>query len=112
MAAGTTGGVRVINNIIYGFTTGVNHADSGNLAGYSDYNAYFNNTTARTNWLTGANDIATNPGFANTSSNNYAVSATMKFKGFPGVFPGALTTGYLDIGAVQRHEYGKTVNKK
>lgn len=43
------------------------------------------------------------------TGNNFAVSPTMKNLGFPGIFPAALTTGHLDIGAVQRHEYGRPI---
>lgn len=43
------------------------------------------------------------------TGNNFAVSPTMKNLGFPGLFPGSLTTGHLDIGAVQRHEYGRPI---
>ncbi len=39
-----------------------------------------------------------------TTGHNFAVGANMKAFGFPGVFPAALTTGYIDIGAVQRIE--------
>lgn len=35
---------------------------------------------------------------------NFAVGTNMKAVAFPGAFPGANTTGYLDIGAVQRQE--------
>ncbi len=37
---------------------------------------------------------------------NYAVGANMKAAGFPGTFPGGGSTGYMDIGAVQREEQG------
>ena len=52
--------VRVINNILYGFTTGVSYADTSS-EGFDDYNDYFNNTA---NWQKGSNDVAINPAFA------------------------------------------------
>lgn len=38
--------------------------------------------------------------------NNFAVGTNMKAIAYPGVFPGGLTTGYLDAGAAQRQETG------
>jgi hypothetical protein len=37
---------------------------------------------------------------------NFAVGTNLKAVGYPGVFPAALTTGFTDIGAVQREEQG------
>lgn len=48
MVTGHTG-LRLINSIIYGWTTGVNHADSAQLASFDWYNVYYNNTTNATN---------------------------------------------------------------
>lgn len=177
------------NNIIYGFVTGVTHADT-QTNGYDDYNNYFNNTndvSAAGQWQKGANDIAVNPSFTNvtqllgtagafaaggsklidttkdfialgvtagidiihirsgtgvtegmagivsistttnpndtlnlninhgtdvtadksysiTMGHNFAVGTNLKATGFPGTFQAGLTTGYMDIGAVQRQE--------
>jgi len=44
--------------------------------------------------------------FQVTTGRNFAIGTNLKAKGFLGAFPGALTTGYLDIGAVQRKEAG------
>lgn len=41
-----------------------------------------------------------------TLGHNFAVGTAMKATGYPGVFSGGLTTGYLDIGGVQRQEAG------
>lgn len=54
--------IAIFNNIIYGFVTGVAHADVQTI-GYDDYNDYYNNTTDVTNWQKGANCIATAPAF-------------------------------------------------
>lgn len=43
-----------------------------------------------------------------TTGHNFAIGTNLKAKGYPGVFPGGLTTGYTDIGAVQRQEPGAT----
>lgn len=51
----------------------------------------------------------TNISYFVRTGHNFAVSPTMKWKGFPGLFPAGFTTGYLDAGAAQRHEYGRPV---
>lgn len=39
-----------------------------------------------------------------TTGHNFNIGTNLKAQGFPGVFPGALTTGYMDVGAAQRQE--------
>ena len=41
-----------------------------------------------------------------TIGGNFGVGTNMKAVGFPGEFPAGLSTGYMDIGAVQRQEAG------
>ena len=177
----TTTDIFVLNNIIYGFVTGVSHADTQTIV-YLDYNDYFNNTTNRTNVATGSNDQALDPTFTSvaqvtgttatyagstltdaaanfsnvvddqdfvlivsgtglttancqylitshtattvttsqdagessasnwvhqvTTGRNFAIGTNLKALGFPGAFQAGLTTGYMDIGAVQRQEAG------
>ena len=100
-----TTGIRtlVMNNIISGFVTGINSAAvvTANLFRNNDL---FNNTTNYTNVTAGTGSITTDPGFTDAPNGNFAVGANMKAAAFPGAFPGALSTGYLDIGAVQRQE--------
>lgn len=62
---GTTD-IILINNIFYGFVTGVNHADVQTI-GFDNYNDYFNNTTDVSNWTKGANDSVLNPTFTNVA---------------------------------------------
>lgn len=171
----------VEDNIIYGCVTGVSWATNKN-GPWADYNDYFNNTTNRTNFLTGDHDLAVNPGFTNTTQitgttatttagnhlvqsgatfqtagvtagrdfiyiksgtgvtagiygiasvdsqtqittditltanatadktwqintgHDFSVGTNLKAQGYPGAFPAGLTTGYTDIGAVQRQE--------
>ena len=104
LLAATTGiNNTFMNNIIYGFTTGVNSNTAvGN--NFYNYNNIFNCTTPRTNVTAGPNDTALDPQFTDAPNGNFTVGANMKAIGFPGAFPGGLTTGYLDIGAVQRVE--------
>lgn len=57
--------IRILNNIIYGFATGVSHADSGQLVGYDDFNDYYNNDTDVTSWIKGSNCQSVDPEFTN-----------------------------------------------
>lgn len=50
--------------------------------------------------------------YQTATGHNFAVGPSMKRRATPIIFPGALTTSYPGIGAVQRREYGKPVNKK
>lgn len=61
-----SGRLIVMNNIFYGFVTGVSF-NTANDSNYSNYNDYFNNTTDRTNWKLGANDATVNPSFTNAT---------------------------------------------
>lgn len=65
LLTGTTD-FKILNTIIYGFVTGVTHADVQSV-GFDDYNDYFNNTTDVTNWTKGANSIAVNPAFTSVA---------------------------------------------
>lgn len=112
LASGSTGsnGLQVIaqNSIFYANGTyGVNVSNAGNLSSLGGFNAYGANGTAPTNnFPSGIGDVTltANPF---TSSTNFALNAAagggalLKATGYPGVFPGATTTGALDIGPVQ-----------
>ena len=68
-----------------------------------DYNTYFGNIgTSQTNALAGAHDTALNPGYVNAASGDYAIGSTLQAQGIPGIFPAGTSTGYTDMGAVQR----------
>lgn len=94
---------RFIGNIIYGFTTGVN-AGTNVGSNFWDYNNFYNNTTDRTNVTAGDNDLAVDPQFTDAAGGDFSIGTNLKAAGFPGAFPGSSTTGYLDVGAVQRTE--------
>lgn len=130
----TVKGVTIYNNSSHGITIAASQGDFARIfdcviysnGGYginsstaysqafSDYNAFGANTSgARNNWPTGPNDVAlsadpfTNAAVGNFSLNNTAGGgAACRAAGYPGVFPGGLTTGYLDIGAVQHQDSG------
>jgi hypothetical protein len=62
-----TTGIRLWNNIIYGFTTGVTHADSVNGC-TDDFNSFYNNTTNNTNWTINTNsNTVLNPSFTSVA---------------------------------------------
>lgn len=66
---------RIVNTIITGFVTGVNHA-STQTTGVDDFNDYYNNTTNATNWTLGANSITTNPTFTNVAQLSGTTAST------------------------------------
>lgn len=59
------------------------------------------------NYTASASDLTTDPLFTDGDAGNFALQATSPAKaaGYPGAFLGG-STGYLDIGAVQRQESG------
>jgi hypothetical protein len=101
----------LLNNIISNNTVGVRgHATAqASSAGFNDYNNYFGNGTDRTNWGTGANDLALDPQYVNAAGGDYTIGTNLKAKGYPvgGVNPlNGTTYSYLDSGAAQRQEAG------
>ena len=101
VAAGVTD-LRIMNNIIYGFVTGLTHATAGQTVGLENFNAYDNNTTDVTNFTLGSSSITTAITFTNAAGGNFApTSVNVMGTGYPGVnFPGGLTPASQTIGAV------------
>lgn len=98
----TSIGQVITNNIIYGFTTGINcFASTPSM--FIDFNNFYNCTTPRTNTDVGPNDTALNPGFTDAANGDFSTNSNMQSIALPGAFPGGLSTGYLDCGAVQSH---------
>ena len=101
--------MTVINSVFWG----TNSAQGGiivNSAGqpvYENWNAIFSSPgTPRSNITAGPNDVSltANPWVSATNfqlNNAAGGGALARGKGYPGVFPGGTTTGYLDMGAVQ-----------
>jgi len=104
------------NNIFYGnggfgcnLTTGSTYPG---LVVNAGNNAFGSNTSgARNNLPTESTDVAlTADPFVNTAGGNFALNntagggAALRAVGIPGVFPAGLTTGYMDIGAVQHQD--------
>lgn len=117
-SAETTTAATIIleNNIFYGNTTGgVNFAFASSGTDHrvitNKNNAYGGNGTDRTGLSAGTNDVALT-GDPFTSSTNWALNntagagAACRAAGFPGALMGGVTTGYLDIGAVQHQDSG------
>lgn len=103
--AASSANISMMNNIITGCVTGVNGAGSISVAS-TDYNNFYNNTTARTNWATGTNDIALDPGFTDAPNGNFAIGTNMQRVGGPATFPGGLTADVRDIGAAESNYSG------
>src|SRR5204863_5745937 len=81
---GVTAGIYGISSI----STTTNPSDTLNL----DINPGTNTTADKTYQI--------------TLGHNFAIGANLRALGFPGAFQASLTTGYADIGAVQRQEKG------
>lgn len=101
--ATTPVGVVITNNIIYGFTTGINSAAVVGT-NYYNHNNIYNCTTPLVNVTAGPNDVSINPQFTDAANGNFSIGVNLKALGSPGAFPAGLTTSYVDIGAAQRQE--------
>jgi len=97
----TNFGSTIINNILASCTIGLKDAQ---LTNFVDYNNYFNNGTDVQNATKGPHALALDPQFTNAPGGDFSIGANLKAGGFPGAFDGGLSTGYLDMGAVQRQE--------
>lgn len=67
--------VRVRGNIVSGFSTGIAHADAQSIA-FSDFNNLYNNTTASSNWQSGANSRALDPQFTSVAELSGSTATT------------------------------------
>lgn len=107
-------GGHMLNNMLMSNSGYGIHTENGLARAYEsvDYNAFFNNTSgARNVILAGPHDVTlTADPFINAAGNVYHLNTTagggaaLRAAGFPGLFPGGLTTGYLDIGAAQHQD--------
>lgn len=56
-----------LNNIIYGFTTGISQTTTQNKSNMGAFNDFYNNTTDTSLYYKDGSDIAVNPAFANVT---------------------------------------------
>ena len=109
--------VVLVSNIFYGNSAyGVDLPSTNVSSTFPNFsNAYGSNGTApRHNYSAGLEDVAltANP-FTNSGAGDYSLNAAggggaaCKGAGYPGVFPGAASTGVQDIGAVQASGAGR-----
>ena len=101
------------NNILS--TNGTGAGSTGNnviYVGLIDRNFYWNNTTARNNFITGPNDVTgSGDPFNGASSGDFSLNntagagAACRNAGFPGVLQRG-GTGYADIGALRHQDAG------
>lgn len=102
--AATTGiNNRFDNIIISGFVDPIKSAAVVGSNSYRYINIH-NCSNAVTNVTLGEGSGTDDPGFVDAPNGNFAVGTNMKATGGPAAFPGGLSTGYLDRGAVQRQE--------
>lgn len=102
---------QITNNLIS--NSGTYGIDAPNTLGDKalsvppDYNAFFNNPSGAIHFLSsGAHDVALSGspyvGAGDYGLNNTAgAGAACRGAGYPGLFPGGVTTGALDVGALQ-----------
>jgi hypothetical protein len=106
-------GQLVLNNIIYGSATvGINQSTAAIKNNEYDYNFYYGNlatTALLTEGLHSDETQTKNPGFVDAANGNFAIGSALKGDGYPGLFPGGLTTGYMSPGAVQPNPTVKKV---
>ncbi len=101
----------LVSNGAYGLTWA---ATQRNASLVWNYNAFYNNTSgARNNVIAGANDVTlTGSPFTDAAAGDFSLNntagagAACRAAGHPGLLPNGLTTGYLDIGAVQHQDSG------
>ena len=107
-ASGAT--FSIYNSIFYNNSTGISIGSASNntigSAAGSRSNAFGSNTNTHWNGSPGDVTLTANP-FTASGSGDYSLNSTagggaaLKGAGYPGIFPGATSTGSLDIGAVQ-----------
>lgn len=102
--AGGGYGMVYWGNIVSDCTTAADYATEYKNC-VVDYNDWYDSSTT-TNLTKGNNDQTVDPQFAGAGAGNFAIGTNLQGDGSPGAFPGALSTGYLDCGAVQREEAG------
>lgn len=98
IASSSTAIHNFLNNIVYGWTNGVNSGSA--ISEFSDFNIFNNCTTARTNWSTGSNDLTSNPNFVDAPNGDFRVGTNAQRVGYPSSIPGGLTSQIMNIGAV------------
>ncbi len=105
VTGGNVAAVPIFNNVSYGNTgKDINNLGAAGQLIFENYNAFVTST----NVTAGPNDVTLSADpFVAKASNNFALNQTAgggaacRDVGYPGVFPGAATTAYLDIGAAQ-----------
>jgi len=105
-------GQKITNNIFHTCTTGINQATAAIPMSFYNYNFYYGCGTTTVNVTEGANSDETqtqDPGFVDPANGNFAIGSALRAKGYPGVFSGGLSTGYISPGAVQPKMKKKTI---
>ena len=105
----------LFNNIFMnnGDAAGEYNLEGGSMFGslsLGNYNCFYDGGAGDNllNYTAGANDITTDPSFTNAAAGDFSLGSgsPCKATGFPGAFIGGLSTGYMDMGIVQRQEAG------
>lgn len=104
------GGAIILNTVFEGMdcaikTNGVKwiYADHSNMHNCTIKSSIDGGSTEDVSIL-GDNIYELDPQFTDAANGDFSIGPNLKGLGFPGAFPGISTTGYMDIGAVQREE--------
>jgi hypothetical protein len=109
----THGLTNIINNIFANNSAyGINYSNGAVTEAYANalgitvsHNAFYSNTSGTCNPSgLSVNEQTVDPQFVDAANGDFRIGDNLKALGFPGVMPGGLSTGYMDIGAMQRIE--------
>ena len=78
------------------------------MTDYIDTNG--NSSTAQYYSFAGPHDSTAAPAFVDSANGNFAIGPALRNLGWPGSFPGATSTGYMDMGAVQGQCVGSSAS--
>jgi hypothetical protein len=93
--------VTIKNNIIKDNTTGINYSGGASGGVRLDYNNFHGNDTDTVNVIKGDNTTSNDPEFIDAGNGDFSIGSAVTGTGSPGIFPGGLSQGYIDQGAVQ-----------
>lgn len=104
----------VVANCIAYLNAAYGYGGGGTVGGGIRVNcASGSNTSGNRTWGVESGEVPlSNDPFTNAASGDFSLNATAgggaacRAAGYPGAFPGGLSTGYLDIGAVQHQDSG------
>lgn len=103
-ALGITASTNGVPNFFVYISAGTGITNAGMYVGITSVSTTFNtNDTLNLDTAQGTNTTQDKV-YTIGLTRNFSIGTNLKALGFPGLFPGSGTTGYIDIGGVQRQE--------